>query len=81
MPQFENQTNIFDRDYPDSPPDDGGFFSGVFDTASDIMDYIAVFFDMLLFRVDGLPMGFNIVFILLTIGMVYIIATLIRGGG
>ena len=81
MPHFENQTNIFQRDYPDGPPDDPGFFQGVFDTAGDIMAYVGVFFDMLTFRVDGLPAGFSLVYILITIGMIYIISTLIRGGG
>ena len=81
MPQFENQSNIFDRTYPDGPPENTGFFEGIFNTFGDMLEFLAVFFDMLTFRVDGLPAAFSIIFILLTIGILYILVTLIRGGG
>ena len=81
MPQFDNQSNIFDRSYPDAPPEDQGLISSFLDTAGGIFDYITVFFDIMTFRVDGLPAAFSLVFLLLTIGTLYIIVTLLRGGG
>ena len=81
MPQFDNQSNIFDRTYPDAPPESTGFFEGIFNTFGDMLEFLAVFFDMLTFRVDGLPAAFSLLFIGLTIGILYILVTLIRGGG
>ena len=81
MPQFEQQTNIFDRSYPDGPPEDQGLISSFLDTAGGIFDYIAVFFDIMTFRIDGLPTAFSLVFLPLTIGTLYIVVTLLRGGG
>ena len=48
------------------------------ETSAGIFDLLGTFWDILTFQVDGLPMVFSAVFSILSIGMAYIIALILK---
>jgi hypothetical protein len=55
---------------------------GVFNILTSVWNYITIFFAIIFFRVDGLPLAFNLfLFWPLSVGVIYMIVDIIRGNG
>jgi hypothetical protein len=55
---------------------------GFFNILTSVWNYVSLFFAIIFFRVDGLPLAFNLfLFWPLSVGVIYMIVDIIRGNG
>lgn len=84
MPSLSSD-NIF-GDITDIPEQEPGFLESIIDAIGlgdtfigEIAKFLTIIGDIILFRVEGLPVFMNIIFIVVSVGALYILFTGVRG--